>query len=87
MGILKGWFIRLLYYLYHSRARKYLVRCFWFVAGAVVTHDIPDGAIAVGSPARVIKRRCETLPEQWHGLKSIGVLFEEPALFREEKSA
>ncbi len=26
-------------------------------AGSVVTHDIPDGAIAVGSPARVIKMR------------------------------
>jgi 2-polyprenyl-3-methyl-5-hydroxy-6-metoxy-1,4-benzoquinol methylase len=26
-------------------------------AGAVVTHDIPDGAIAVGNPAQVIKMR------------------------------
>ena len=26
-------------------------------AGAVVTHDIPDGAIAVGAPARVVKLR------------------------------
>ncbi|MFN6947053.1 MAG: acyltransferase [Cytophagaceae bacterium] len=28
-------------------------------AGSVVTHDIPDGAIAVGVPARVIKTRAE----------------------------
>lgn len=28
-------------------------------AGSVVTRDIPDGAIAVGSPARVIKMRSE----------------------------
>jgi acetyltransferase-like isoleucine patch superfamily enzyme len=26
-------------------------------AGAVVTHDVPDGAIAVGSPARIVKMR------------------------------
>ncbi len=26
-------------------------------AGSVVTHDVPDGAIAVGSPARVVKMR------------------------------
>jgi acetyltransferase-like isoleucine patch superfamily enzyme len=26
-------------------------------AGAVVTHDVPDGAIAVGSPARIIRFR------------------------------
>jgi len=26
-------------------------------AGSVVTHDIPDGAVAVGSPARVVKMR------------------------------
>jgi acetyltransferase-like isoleucine patch superfamily enzyme len=28
-------------------------------AGAVVTHDVPEGAIAVGSPARVVKMRRE----------------------------
>ncbi len=28
-------------------------------AGSVVTHDVPDGAIAVGSPARVVKMRDE----------------------------
>jgi acetyltransferase-like isoleucine patch superfamily enzyme len=28
-------------------------------AGSVVTHDIPDGAIAAGNPARVIKMRSE----------------------------
>jgi acetyltransferase-like isoleucine patch superfamily enzyme len=28
-------------------------------AGAVVTHDVPEGAIAVGSPARVVKMRSE----------------------------
>lgn len=32
MGILKGWFVRSLYYLYNSRARKYLARFFWFIA-------------------------------------------------------
>ncbi len=26
-------------------------------AGAVVTHDVPEGAVAVGSPARVVKMR------------------------------
>lgn len=26
-------------------------------AGAVVTHDVPDGSVAVGNPARVIKQR------------------------------
>ena len=30
-------------------------------AGSVVTHDIPDGAIAVGNPARIIKMRNEIL--------------------------
>lgn len=29
-------------------------------AGSVVTHDIPDGAIAVGVPARVVKMRADT---------------------------
>ena len=35
-------------------------------AGSIVTHDIPDEAIAVGSPARVIKMRNEigSKPEQ-----------------------
>ena len=28
-------------------------------AGAVVTHDVPDGAVVVGSPARVVKMRSE----------------------------
>ena len=28
-------------------------------AGSVVTHDVPEGAIAVGSPARVVKMRDE----------------------------
>lgn len=28
-------------------------------AGSVVTHDIPDGAVAVGVPARVVKMRSE----------------------------
>ena len=28
-------------------------------AGSVVTHDVPAGAIAVGSPARVIKSRSQ----------------------------
>jgi acetyltransferase-like isoleucine patch superfamily enzyme len=28
-------------------------------AGAVVTHDVPEGAVAVGSPARVVKMRSE----------------------------
>jgi acetyltransferase-like isoleucine patch superfamily enzyme len=28
-------------------------------AGAVVTHDIPEGAIAVGVPARVVKMRSD----------------------------
>lgn len=28
-------------------------------AGAVVAHDVPDGAVAVGSPARVVKMRGE----------------------------
>lgn len=31
-------------------------------AGAVVTHDVPDDAIAVGVPARVIKRRVPAGP-------------------------
>jgi len=26
-------------------------------AGAVVTHDVPDGAIVVGAPARVVNMR------------------------------
>jgi len=30
-------------------------------AGSVVTHDIPDGAIAVGVPARVAKMRAESI--------------------------
>ena len=30
-------------------------------AGAVVTDDIPDGAIAVGAPARVVKMRSEVV--------------------------
>lgn len=30
-------------------------------AGAVVTHDVPDGAIAVGVPARVVSMRSNTL--------------------------
>jgi len=32
-------------------------------AGSVVTQDVPDSAIAVGAPARVIKMRKELLPE------------------------
>jgi acetyltransferase-like isoleucine patch superfamily enzyme len=28
-------------------------------AGAVVTHDVPEGAVAVGSPARIVKMRSE----------------------------
>jgi acetyltransferase-like isoleucine patch superfamily enzyme len=28
-------------------------------AGSVVTHDVPEGAVAVGSPARVVKMRSE----------------------------
>lgn len=30
-------------------------------AGSIVTHDIPDGAIAVGRPARVIKKRSQLI--------------------------
>jgi serine acetyltransferase len=33
-------------------------------AGAVVTNDIPDGAIAVGVPARVVKMRGEIPSER-----------------------
>ncbi|HMZ54589.1 MAG TPA: DapH/DapD/GlmU-related protein [Nitrospira sp.] len=33
-------------------------------AGSVVTRDIPDGAIAVGSPARVIKMRSDLLESE-----------------------
>ena len=35
-------------------------------AGSIVTHDIPDEAIAVGRPARVIKMRSELAPEKEH---------------------
>jgi acetyltransferase-like isoleucine patch superfamily enzyme len=28
-------------------------------AGSVVTNDVPDGAIAVGNPARVVKMRSD----------------------------
>jgi len=31
-------------------------------AGSVVTHDVPDGAIAVGIPARVVKSRADLSP-------------------------
>lgn len=34
-------------------------------AGSVVTHDVPDGAIAVGVPARVVRMRGE--PDQGQG--------------------
>jgi len=30
-------------------------------AGAIVTEDLPDAVIAVGVPARVVKRRDESL--------------------------
>ncbi len=30
-------------------------------AGSVVAHDIPDGAVAVGNPARVVKNRSEII--------------------------
>ena len=33
-------------------------------AGSIVTHDIPDEAIAVGSPARVIKMRNKLVPNR-----------------------
>lgn len=33
-------------------------------AGSVVTHDVPDGAIAVGNPARVVKMRTDSLFSQ-----------------------
>jgi acetyltransferase-like isoleucine patch superfamily enzyme len=33
-------------------------------AGSTVTHDIPDNAIAVGNPARVIKMRAELDPKE-----------------------
>ena len=33
-------------------------------AGSIVTHDIPDEAIAVGSPARVIKMRNKFVPNR-----------------------
>ena len=32
-------------------------------AGSVVTDDIPDGAIAAGAPARVVKMRDELAPQ------------------------
>lgn len=28
-------------------------------AGSVVTHDIPDNAVAIGTPARVVRMRCD----------------------------
>jgi acetyltransferase-like isoleucine patch superfamily enzyme len=28
-------------------------------AGAVVTHDVPDGAVVAGVPARIVKMRIE----------------------------
>lgn len=33
-------------------------------AGSVVVHDVPDGAIAVGVPARVVKMRSELVPNE-----------------------
>ena len=40
-------------------------------AGSVVTHDIPDGGIAVGSPARVVKMRDE-YPEKMQEINNQG---------------
>ena len=33
-------------------------------AGAVVSRDVPDGAIAMGVPARVVKMRAELAKEE-----------------------
>lgn len=33
-------------------------------AGSVITHDIPDDSVAVGNPARVIKKCSEFLRER-----------------------
>jgi len=33
-------------------------------AGAVVTHDVPDGAVAIGVPARVVKMRGGSAPSR-----------------------
>lgn len=39
-------------------------------AGAVVVDDIPDNCIAVGCPAKVIKRFCEK-EEKWENVKQM----------------
>ncbi|MGQ9570233.1 MAG: acyltransferase [bacterium] len=43
-------------------------------AGAVVTHSIPDGAIAVGVPARVIKMRADIAIDKDRKNKHLGVI-------------
>lgn len=39
-------------------------------AGSIVTHDIPDDAIAVGRPVRVIKMRNELVPKKVNAVDS-----------------
>ncbi|MGB9716149.1 MAG: acyltransferase [Thermodesulfovibrionales bacterium] len=43
-------------------------------AGSVVTHSIPDGAIAVGVPARVVKNRADIAINEDSENKHIGVI-------------